>query len=71
MRVMVTDVFEERLVILFIEGLVEPLRGWVKYFRPNTLQEDIMKTKDMEDTVPKKTSTKTFIPQTGQVSKPP
>jgi hypothetical protein len=71
MAVMVTDVSEQRLVMLFTKGLVEPLRSWVKDFRPNTLQEAIMKTQDMADTVPKKTSTKTFIPQKSQVSKPP
>jgi hypothetical protein len=57
--------------MLFMEGLVEPLRGWVKDFRPNTLHEAIMKTQDMAGTTPKKTSEKTFIPQKIQVSKPP
>jgi hypothetical protein len=57
--------------MLFTKGLDEPLRGCVKDFRPNTLQEAIMKTQDMENTVPKKTSKKTFIPQKGCVSKPP
>jgi hypothetical protein len=56
--------------MLFTEGLVEPLRGWVKDFRPTTLQDAIMKTQDMADTTPKKASMKPFIPQKGQVTKP-
>jgi hypothetical protein len=38
---MVTDVSEQRLVMLFTEGLDEPLRGWVKYFMPSTLHGKI------------------------------
>jgi hypothetical protein len=53
--------------MLFIEGLDEPLRVWVEDFKINTLQEAIMKTQDMEDTIPKKTSVKSFIPQKGKV----
>jgi hypothetical protein len=49
--------------MLFIEGLVEPLRGWVKAFRPPTLQSSIMKTQDMADTTTKKAPVKPFIPQ--------
>jgi hypothetical protein len=64
MAVMVTDISQQRLVMLFTEGLVEPLRGWVKAFRPTTLQDAIMKTQDMEDTtVSKKAPVKPFIPQ--------
>ena len=51
--VMVSDVSEDRLTMLFVEGLTEPLRGWIKVFRPKTLQEAIMKTRDMEGAVPK------------------
>jgi hypothetical protein len=71
MAIMVTDVSEHRLVMLFMEGLVEPLRGWVKDFRPNTLNEAIVKTWDIVDRVPIKTLGKKIIPQKGQVSKPP
>jgi hypothetical protein len=31
--VAVTDISEPRLIMLFIEGLTEPLRGWVKAYR--------------------------------------
>jgi hypothetical protein len=30
----VTDISEPRLIMLFTEGLTEPLRGWVKAYRP-------------------------------------
>jgi hypothetical protein len=70
MAVMVTNISEQRLVMLFTEGLVQPLRGWVKAFRPTTLQDTIMKTQDMADTVPKKAPVKPFIPQKGKETKP-
>ena len=35
--VMVTDVSDDRLTMLFIEALTEPLRGWVKAYKPLTL----------------------------------
>ena len=37
LAVMVLDISKWRLVILFIEGLTEPLKGWVKAFNPPTL----------------------------------
>jgi hypothetical protein len=58
MVVMVTDISQQRLVMLFMEGLVEPLRGWVKAFRPTTLHEAIMRSQDMKDVVNKKAPTK-------------
>jgi hypothetical protein len=39
--VMVTDITEPRLIMLFTEGLAEPLRGWVKAYKPATLQDAI------------------------------
>ena len=41
--VMVTGISERRLIILFVEGLTEPMRGWVKAFDPPTLQEAMRK----------------------------
>jgi hypothetical protein len=35
--VVVSDISEQRLVVLFTEALTEPLRGWVKAFKPHTL----------------------------------
>jgi len=68
---MVTDVSEDRLTMLFIEGLVEPLRGWIKVFRPKTLQEAITKTRDMEGAVPKtRFPSKIIPPMKGRDRKP-
>ena len=59
----VSDISEHRLVMLFIEALTEPLRGWVKNFKPHTLQEAIVHTRDMGDSVLKpKTFTKPCVP---------
>jgi hypothetical protein len=49
----VTDISEHRLVMLFTEGLTEPLGGWVKAFKPRTLQDAILCTRDMGDSVHK------------------
>jgi hypothetical protein len=35
--VVVTDISEPRLIMLFTEGLTEPLRGWVKAYKPHIL----------------------------------
>jgi hypothetical protein len=62
---------EQRLVMLFTKGLSEPLRGWVKAFKPETLQDAIIRTRDMEDAVPKtKTFSKPFIPRKNKDKKP-
>jgi hypothetical protein len=51
--------------MLFTEGLVEPLRGWLKEFRTPTLQDAIMKNQDMADRTTKKAPVKPFIPHKG------
>jgi hypothetical protein len=33
----VIDISEPRLIMLFTEGLTEPLRGWLKAYKPPTL----------------------------------
>lgn len=43
LSVMVTGISERRLVILFSEGLMEPLKGWIKVFDPPSLQEAMKK----------------------------
>jgi hypothetical protein len=71
-RVAVADISELRLVMLFIEGLTEPLRGWVKAYRPHTLQDAIRRTRDLADSVPKtKPFTKPFVPQRDEDQKNP
>ena len=71
MAIMVTNISQQWLVMLFNEDLAEPLRGWVKAFRPTTLQEAIMRTQDMRDVVSKKAPTKPFIPQKSKETKLP
>jgi hypothetical protein len=63
-EVAVTDIYEPQLIMLFTEGLTKPLKGWVKAYRPQTLQDAIRRTRDLADSVPKtKPFTKPFIPQ--------
>jgi hypothetical protein len=42
---MVPDVSEDRLLMLFSEGIIEPFHGWVKYFVPTNVQDVICNTK--------------------------
>ena len=51
--VMVTDISESRLILLFTEGLAEPLKGSVKAYRPTTLQEAVSRTRDLQDAIPR------------------
>jgi hypothetical protein len=61
--VAVIDISEPRLIMLFKEGLTEALRGWVKAYRPPTLQDSILRTRDLADSVPKtKNFSKPFFP---------
>jgi hypothetical protein len=57
---MVEDVSQSRLMMLFTEGLMEPLRGWVKDFNPANLHDAIWKTRDLGST--KKTRFTPIIP---------
>jgi hypothetical protein len=45
--VMVTDISEARLVMLFTEGLTEPLQGWVKAYKPTSLQDAVSRARDL------------------------
>jgi hypothetical protein len=51
--VVVIEISEPWLIMLFTEGLIEPLRGWVKFYMPHTLQDAILCTRDLEDLVPR------------------
>ena len=62
LSVMVQDVSERRLVILFTEGLSEPLKGWIKAFDPPSLQEAMKKARGMEFAAPKSKSLHKEIP---------
>jgi hypothetical protein len=46
--VMVQDISPTRLMMLFTEGLMEPLKGWVKAFKPTNLQDAIWRRRDLE-----------------------
>jgi hypothetical protein len=50
---MVTDISEARLVMLFTEGLTEPLRGWVKAYKPTSLQDAVSRARDLQESVSK------------------
>jgi hypothetical protein len=65
--VAVADISKPKLIMLFTEGLTEPLRGWVKSYRPHTLQDAILRTRDLADSAPK---TKPFVPQRDRDKKP-
>ena len=49
----VTDIFESRLILLFIEGLTEPLKELVKAYRPSTLQDAMSRTRYLQDVIPR------------------
>jgi hypothetical protein len=69
--VAVTDISEPRMIMLFTERLTKPLRGWVKAYRPPTLQDAILRTRDLANLVPKtKTFSKPFVPKRDQDRKP-
>lgn len=48
LSVLVTDISQRRLMVLFMDGLADPLRGWIKALNPLTLQEAIKKARGME-----------------------
>jgi hypothetical protein len=55
---MVQDISPTGLMMLFTEGLMEPLKGWVKAFKPTNLQDAIWRTRDLGPTARSK-----FIPR--------
>ncbi|XP_059078061.1 uncharacterized protein LOC131876635 [Cryptomeria japonica] len=48
LSVMVPDITKRRLIVLFIEGLADPLRSWVRAFDSPSLQHDMKKARSME-----------------------
>jgi hypothetical protein len=59
----VTDISDPRMIMLFTEGLINPLRGWVKEYKPPTLQDDILHTQYLENSMPEtRTFSKPFVP---------
>lgn len=50
---MVLDVTKRGLIVLFLESLSVPLKGLVRAFDPNSLQEAIRRALNLEDSVAK------------------
>lgn len=48
---MVSDISDARLIILFVDGLTNPLHGWVRAYNPTTLQDVVTRTRDIYDVV--------------------
>jgi hypothetical protein len=44
---MVQDISPTRLMMLFTEGPMKPLKGWVKAFKPTNLQDVIWRMRDL------------------------
>lgn len=57
--VIVTDISESRLIMLFVEELLEPLHGYVRTYKPTSLHDFISRAQDMIDVVPNK---RAFVP---------
>jgi hypothetical protein len=56
-EVALSDISKHRMVMMFIEVLIEPLRGCIKSFKPHTLMEAIVHMRDIgefPDTFPNK-----------------
>ena len=47
LSVMVPDLSAAWMIYMFIEGLVEPLRGLVRFTRPTTLHDAVGRTRDL------------------------
>lgn len=50
---MVYDISKRRRVMMFFEGLAEPLKGWVKSLDPGSLQEAMKKARNLEAFAPR------------------
>lgn len=68
---MVTGINKRRLVILFSEGLMEPLKGWIKASDLPSLQKAMKKARNMEWAAPKaKFQSKPSFHKKGRDKKP-
>lgn len=48
LSILVTKISERRLLVLFMDGLMDPLRGWIKALNSKILREAIKKYRDMD-----------------------
>ena len=51
--VMVPYLSVTQMIYMFVEGLAEPLRGLVRSTRPATVEDDIRRTRDLQDAFPR------------------
>jgi len=58
LSVLVTDIFKRSRVVLFMDGLAGPLKGWVKGFNPSTLLEAISKARSMASSLASSSSSR-------------
>jgi hypothetical protein len=72
LAMLVTDVFERRILVLFMDGLADPLRGLIKALNPPTLQEAIKKARHMDSSSASKNKfqAKSFPSRKDKDSKP-
>jgi hypothetical protein len=68
---MVQYVSQSRLMMLFIEGLMEPLRGWDKDFNPSNLHDAIWKTRDLGSVANMRFTPRYTLNQGGRDQRPP
>ena len=64
---LVTDVSERRILVLFMDGLADPLRGWIKALNPPTLQEAIKKARDMDSSSASKKNSRQGVSLQGKI----
>ena len=53
LSIKVDDVYMEMLVLLFTEGLAEPLKGLVKSHNPTSLNDAMSLTRGLQDVLPR------------------
>jgi hypothetical protein len=65
-EIKVLDMSEPHLLMIYTEELNEPLHGWVKDFKPTTLQDAIERTRDLTGAASKNK----FTPKSPVIDKP-
>jgi hypothetical protein len=68
---MMQDVSQARLMMLFTEGLMEPLRGWLKAFKPTNIHDAIWKTRNLGSTTKNKFTPRNPLKLGGRDQIPP
>jgi hypothetical protein len=68
---MVQDISPTRFMMLFIEGLMEPLKSWVKAFKPTNLQDAIWTMRDLGPASKPKVVPRPSLNTRGRDQRPP